>query len=179
MKTLYTKRLILRPQQQNDSYILYNKLFNDPEVTRYLFTGGSLNQSETEKFVQKEFLPESQPYGLSTLCEKNTGEIVGFSGIITCEYFGKDDFEFGVALAKSAWGKGYAFEISKEEMKYAFKVLKLNQLFALTHPENVVAQHLIKKCGLSFVKSIKTNDRGPRKVYCINKNEQLKFNNTN
>jgi [ribosomal protein S5]-alanine N-acetyltransferase len=84
-----------------------------------------------------------------------------------CQYLGVEDFEFGFALNEDSWGKGYAAEIGRAQIKYGFANLPVDRLLALSHPRNVASLKVIEDIGMRFLKEILTEQRGPRLVYAI------------
>ena len=86
---------------------------------------------------------------------------------MSCQYLGVEDFEFGVALQEDSWGKGYAREICEAHIKYGFENLGIDRVLALAHPQNVASLKVIENMGMRFLKEILTEERGPRRVYVI------------
>ena len=58
------------------------------------------------------------------------------------------DIEIGYILKKSAWGKGYATEACKRLLRFAFEVSPLEEIVAVTDPQNTASQRVLEKCGL-------------------------------
>jgi len=149
----------------NDLDFMYTKLFSDNDVMRWLLCARAMSKFETTSFLEKYFPLNFTPYGLGTLCLKSTNEKLGYAGIIKCPYLNENDFEIGFAIKKDEWGKGYASEIGLAETDYALNTMKLPRILSLTHPENKVSAHVIRKLGYKFIKTIQIADRGPRDVY--------------
>lgn len=51
-------------------------------------------------------------------------------------------------LKRSVWGRGYALEISKALIEYAFHVLRLSQVVVETVPQNTPTKKVIEKLGM-------------------------------
>ncbi|HQN20272.1 MAG TPA: GNAT family N-acetyltransferase [Syntrophobacteraceae bacterium] len=166
-----TDRLVLRGLKNPDVDLLIELLGNH-RVTHWLFSGKPMDARCARAFIEKEFTFGNDGLGLGTLCEKGPERFVGFAGIIPCRYLGVEDLEFGVALLEDSWGKGYAREIGEAQIKYGFENLSADRLLALAHPENTASLKGIEALGMRFIKDIFTEERGPRRVYVIERRRE-------
>jgi ribosomal-protein-alanine N-acetyltransferase len=174
MKTLESKRLILRPTQASDIAAL-SKMLGDPKIMKYLFGGEPL--AEAANFIREHFsFKEDDGAGMGTLIEKHSREIVGFAGLIKCLYLGEEDFEFGFAIRGSVQGSGYATEIGKLQIEYGFEELNCQRLLALVHPENAVSLHILEdKLRMKIMREeVETKDRGIRHLLCLERSVYLR-----
>ncbi len=167
MKILETKRLFLRVFKESDIDALHQDIFSDKEVMKYAFLGKTLTLAETREFIENYFYDNESNLGLAPIILKETQEIIGIGGITQCNYLGSDDFEFGYILKQSMWGKGYATEIAKGQIDFAFKTLELDRLLALTNIHNSRSIRVLEKLGMTYLKNIQTKNRGERRVYSI------------
>ena len=166
MYSIKTKRLLLSHLKESEISPL-KRMLSDPAVTRHLFAGKPMSSEEVDSFIEMGFMKQSENFGLGSVCDLATNNFVGFAGIIPCEYAEPGNFEFGCAFQKSAWGKGYAKEIGRAQILYAFENLDIDQLFALAHPDNEASNRALVKLGLKLLKEIQTKERGERLLYCI------------
>jgi [ribosomal protein S5]-alanine N-acetyltransferase len=167
-RCLETDRLLLRGLRDADIDLLIGMLAN-PRVTQWLFSGVPMDAASARLFIEREFTFGDKPIGLGTLCEKTPERFIGFAGIIPCQYLDTEDFEFGFALKEDSWGKGYATEIGKAQIQYGFANLPVDRLLALVHPRNVASLKVMENIGMRFLKETLTEQRGPRRVYVIQK----------
>ena len=58
------------------------------------------------------------------------------------------EVEVGYILKRSAWGKGYATESCRRLLKFAFEETPLEEIVAVTDPENTASQKVLRKSGL-------------------------------
>jgi ribosomal-protein-alanine N-acetyltransferase len=65
----------------------------------------------------------------------------------------------GYALLKEYWGKGYASESARAGRQYAFEVMKLPQIVAITEMDNIASQKVLLKCGFIQQPNIMENDK--------------------
>jgi [ribosomal protein S5]-alanine N-acetyltransferase len=164
---LRTPRLSLRCPAASDLDILYSRVLSDADVMRFVFHGGALSLARAAAFFQSEFDHAGSGLGLGTLVESESGEIVGFAGLVTCNALGIEDHEFGFVLARPFWGKGYATEIGRGQIDYGLGVLKFRRLLALVSPANAASIATIRKLGMCHHSNVLDGERGERLVYVI------------
>lgn len=169
MEILSTPRLILRATTQADIQPLHECIFSVPDVVRFVFAGEPFSLHQSEEFITNKFNFAGSPTGLSTLVEKNSGTVIGFSGLSACKPLGQDDLELGFVLAKSAWGKGYATEIGKAQIEFGFGQLGRSRLLAMVAPDNTPSIHVLTKIGLKHEADVTVEGRGIRRIYCVYK----------
>lgn len=167
MQITDTQRLSLDSTAEEDIDILHKRLFADPEVMRFAFAGRTLSLEECRDFVGKHFQITKALTGIGTLREKASGEIIGIAGLVPCQPLGIEDVELGFVLTKSVWGKGYATEIGKAQLDLGFNRIGLKRLIGMAHPDNHASCHVLSKLGMRYQKNIRSEDRGPRRVYLI------------
>jgi len=144
-----TERLYFRKFIVQDG-IHFLEMNNDPDVIKY--TGDGPFDSLEAAII---FLKNYQDYknnnmGRWAVCLKETDEFLGWCGL---KYHPEENMvEVGYRFYKKNWNKGYATESAKASIDYGFKELKLKEIFAHTHIENIDSQKVIEKCGMNFVK---------------------------
>ncbi len=79
---------------------------------------------------------------------------VGRSAIRHVNVGGADEVEIGYAIMPAYWERGLATEVSREMVRLAFEVLKINELVAFTLPTNVRSRRVIEKVGGTFERDI-------------------------
>jgi ribosomal-protein-alanine N-acetyltransferase len=166
---LESERLILRYQQASDVAFLVD-LWTDPEVTRYM--GGPRDReglrSELEEIAQD---PRAERYDLWPVIEKETGQAVGYCGLLEKEVEGRPEIELIYVLAPPAWGKGYATEMGQALKRYAFEEMGIGRLIALIEPENAASERVALKLGMRLEQAI-LRPGGARQVYAVERGDQ-------
>jgi len=162
---LQTHRLILRRLQRRDIPALVD-LWTDPEVTLYM--GGPRKRDKLEADFAKEAAhPFAEKYDLWPLVERRSGSVVGHCGLLEKEVDGKAEIELVYVIARSAWGNGFASEVARQLIEYAFRELKLTRLIALIEPENAASEAVARKAGMHLEKQTLRPGGEIRKVYCV------------
>ncbi len=52
------------------------------------------------------------------------------------------------------WGRGYATEVAQTSLDYGFGALGLGLIFAITLPDNLASQAVMKRIGLTYRKRV-------------------------
>ena len=164
-KILQTDRLILRRLQKTDIPTLID-LWSDPNVTSHL--GGPRDQEKLKLIFEEDVEnPFAYDQDLWPVEEKQTNEVVGHCGLVDKEIDGKEEIEINYIFKPSVWGKGYATEIGKAIIEYAFREKKLKRLIALIKPENEQSENVAKKIGMKLEKAVVRPGGEIRKVFVI------------
>jgi RimJ/RimL family protein N-acetyltransferase len=165
MVILETDRLLLRYMLPEDVPFLV-ALWMDPEVTRFM--GGPRDlEILTIELEEKSGNPCSKPFDLWILVEKTTGQMIGQSGLLQRDVEYGTEYELIYVLANKSWGKGYATEIARGLIKYAYYVRNLNRVISLIEPENKASEKVARKMGMKLEKEIKRPGGGVRRVYAM------------
>jgi RimJ/RimL family protein N-acetyltransferase len=138
------ERLLLRPYMPSDLKSCVN-LFTDPEVMKFIGDGVMSWPAATELFQKVFGIHDREDYDVWAICTRDEGEYIGNAELKPRK--GADDFEVVYALGKSHWGRGYAAEVTRLILDYAFGTLNLPQVAAAVDPDNGVAIHLLEKLG--------------------------------
>jgi ribosomal-protein-alanine N-acetyltransferase len=142
-----TERLRMRPLTDDDLDPLYEHIHSDPGVT-WDGTGSTREQARAALDAKRRHF-EEYGFGLIAVTEKATGEFLGIGGLQHME--GGPDVEVGYYLARKAWGKGYATELSRAFLRYAFEDLGLDRVVAVVRPGNAASKRVLAKVGLRHV----------------------------
>ena len=150
-----TERLILRELRLSDLEGMF-ELDSDAEVHKYLGNKPVKTKEESQKILE-DIIRQYVERGIGrwAVINKETQEFMGWSGLkLNTEYkmngFNKY-YDVGYRLIKRFWGQGYATESGKAAVNYAFKVLKLPELYGITEIGNQASHHALLKIGLKYV----------------------------
>lgn len=147
----------MRPFDMTDAGDFF-RLNTDPEVVRFL---GIEPMNDPEQALSRlhSIRDQYEKYGIGryAVIEKNSGQFIGLGGLKFFEHaaVGYDNIcDLGYVLIKDAWGKGYASEISRAWLDYAFHTLQMADVYGMTDPENAASEHVLLKAGMQFVELI-------------------------
>lgn len=148
MFSIETKRLQLRLFQPSDIPLYYTLVHSDPDVMRFI-TGTPLSAERSQAMLEK-FMHHQAQYGFSVwaVTDKATSEVIGHGGLFTLPT--QLDVEVDYGFARAHWGKGYATEAARAILRFGFEEAKLNQIYALSFPENIASQRVMQKLGMTY-----------------------------
>ena len=146
--TIETERLLLRMFEDRDLDSAF-RLFNDKDVQKYL----SPDNKRTHKQLQTTFERlrlrwEERGFGIWCVCEKTSQKMIGYCGFQYLDKTGNVEIVF--AYLKEHWKKGFATEAANACLRFGFKKLKTEKIYAVIHPENTASHRVLKKIGMSF-----------------------------
>lgn len=145
-----TERLIIRYWQPDDIEEAFT-IYGDPEVTRYL-AGDARDTTieETREWLTKKMATQAEkaPLGLWAAEDRASGRVIGHALLQYAPINGDDRVEVGYALARSAWGKGYATEIAQAMIQVGFDSLNLDEIYGVVIPENAASRRVLEKVGM-------------------------------
>jgi len=157
---LETERLLLRPLEAFDVDI-ETEMGTDPDVMKFI----DAVQTEEEVAAEMPLYVRRCAMGcIGVWCvtDRATQEKYGSAILLPLPIDADDtewdlvvgdeipdrEIEVGYMFKKSAWGRGYATETSSRLLQFAFEVTPLDEVVAVTDPEHVASQNVLKKCGL-------------------------------
>jgi [ribosomal protein S5]-alanine N-acetyltransferase len=145
---LTTERLHLRPFMLGDEAAIH-AVYADPEVMRYVGHGAHRTSAETAAALRTYGdVLERHGYSFLAVVERSSGALVGDGGLHPLAGVGPD-VELGYTLARRAWGRGYATELGRALVEYAFTVLRVPRVVAQVEPANAASRHVLAKLGMS------------------------------
>jgi RimJ/RimL family protein N-acetyltransferase len=126
------------------------ELWGNPQVTKFIVAEGTMSKEKIQQRLKKE-IENNNNYNVQywPIYLINTNENVGCCGVRP--YASENNIlEIGIHLKEKYWGKGLAQEACSTVIKYAFKTLNANALFAGHNPKNSASAQLLKKLGFIY-----------------------------
>jgi RimJ/RimL family protein N-acetyltransferase len=145
---LASPRLRLRQFRPDDIDDLH-AMDGDDRVMRYLGTGlagRTREQSVRALELMIAHYAQHPGYGLLHGSRRDDTTFVGACGVFPLP--GADDIEIAYRLPHACWGQGYATEMAKAVLDYAFHTLGLPRIVGITWPENLASQRVLVKIGM-------------------------------
>lgn len=151
---LKTKRTSLVELTENYIDDLY-EIFSDNQVTQYMDIDPMTSIDETrEVWIQwaKEVYEDNTGIRWGIFFDNRIVGTCGFHNIKTENNIKSG--EIGYDLMVKYWGKGLVSEVIPIIIKFAFEVLKLNEIHACIIPENIKSKNVISKFGFKYKKVV-------------------------
>jgi len=144
-----TQRLRLRTWQSGDrpAFVEMNQ---DPKVMRHF--PGPYSTERSNSLVDK-FMEHHEKHGFTVwaLERKDTGQFIGFTGIVWIPYelpF-TPAVEIAWRLVSEHWGLGFATEAAHKSLDLAFNQFGIKEVVAMTTPGNTASLRVMQKLGMS------------------------------
>ncbi|WP_125775958.1 GNAT family N-acetyltransferase [Antribacter gilvus] len=148
---LETDRLLLRPMHASDA-VVQRELWTerDPRVPprRRIDADGHPTVEDIEAAIRRR--PPSPPPGLLTAERKDTGDVIGYCGLIHSSEVPEGEPELAFELLRTAWGHGYATEASWAVLGWA-RAAGHRRVWATVRDWNAASRRVLTKLG--FVES--------------------------
>lgn len=146
---LETDRLYLRELKQSDFNSLCKILQDDITMVAY---EGAFTNNEVQEWLDKQITRYRKwNFGLWAVILKETEEFIGQCGLTMQPWKDKEVLEIGYLFEKSNWHKGYAIESAIACKKYAFEVLKVNEVYSIIRDTNIASQKVASRNGMKRI----------------------------
>ncbi|HEY2719306.1 MAG TPA: GNAT family N-acetyltransferase [Solirubrobacteraceae bacterium] len=145
---LSSERLLLRRWRASDAEP-FAAINEDPRVMELL--PSCLTRAESDSYMQSiEAHFDAHRYGLWALQLRDSGELIGLTGLNTVAFDAHftPAVEVGWRLAHSAWGNGYATEAARIALGFAFEQAGLREVVSMTTTLNVRSQAVMQRIGM-------------------------------
>ena len=150
MTVVSTERLLLRPLEWADREAYAAFRFH-PEVARWLSPVDrdplAASEATIARFQASWSARGYAPWGV--FCD---GRLIGQCGLNFVPEF--EATEVLWALHPDGWGKGYATEAARAALELGFGTIGLALIFAVTWPENLASQAVMKRLGLAYRRNV-------------------------
>jgi len=142
---LETNRLLLRKPLLSDAPDLLDILGNEEamRLTRRLVGLRACRRY----IVAHECQRRKVGYAPWVVLEKVRKAIIGFGGLYDDPFDVGWGIEVSYHFAATAWGKGYATELTRFSLQFAHERLGFAEVRAFAHPDNAASQRVLKKAS--------------------------------
>lgn len=123
----------------------------DPDTNLYNPAGAMNYERAKNAFenILKQW--DINSFGSWKICEiQNPDFVIGFGGISYMKYGEETKLNLGYRFDKEYWGKGYATELAKSALSYAFTELNFNEVYALVRPKHTASIRVLEKCKMNL-----------------------------
>ncbi|RDY28327.1 N-acetyltransferase [Romboutsia weinsteinii] len=178
MKTLETKRCILRPATLKDTADLF-EYYQQEKVVKFLPFNKHKNIQDTHNFIKLFFLDNYKKgkIGHFVIVSKKSKKVIGNVGFNNISQDSKEG-EMGICINPSYWGNDLSTELAVEMLRFGFEDLKLNRIIAILYEENVYSKKPLEVLGFNFVGKFirKITSTKPHKSVICYKYEMMRNN---
>ncbi|MBW8859937.1 MAG: GNAT family N-acetyltransferase [Caulobacter sp.] len=151
MDRLATARLIAERLDELDLPDLI-ALHLDPDVSRYL--AGIRSAEATGVYLAANLVHwDRHGFGL-WIWRTPDGAFVGRAGIRPLAVEGFPEIEIAYALARGAWGRGYAGEIVEKLVEHALERLALPSLVGVVMVDHGASRRVLERAGFAFEREV-------------------------
>lgn len=149
-----TGRTIIRHLTLADAPFIF-ALFNQPSFLEYIGDKQIANVEQARRYLREGPLHCYQTTGLHMYMverDDETHSALGLCGLIDRPVL--PGVDIGFAFDSNHLGYGYASESALAVIELAKQHFLLDELIALTHPDNIASQRCLEKLGFSFQRTI-------------------------
>ena len=152
MDILATPRLRLRTAVPGDADF-YLALVNDPGFLEHIGDRGIRTRDDAIRGLIEGpiAMQEMRGHSLYVVELKDLGVPIGMCGLIKRETL--DGVDIGYAYLQRYCGNGYAYEAGMAVLRLA-PVLGIKRVLAITSPNNIASNNLLRKMGMRFERFI-------------------------
>ena len=153
--TLQTPRTILRPFMESDAPDLY-AYCQDPRVGPIAGWKPHESVEESREIIRTVF---TSPDTFAVV-DRETGRVIGSAGFVKPHHKNAcpSSSEIGYALSPDYWGRGLMPEVVCELLRYGFRELNLDEIWATHYQENQQSRRGIEKSGFLYAFTEKLSD---------------------
>ncbi|CAN7466453.1 GNAT family N-acetyltransferase [Rhizobium leguminosarum] len=105
-------------------------------------------------------------HGFGRWAVEANGTLIGFGGVTVSKEF--DDLNLSYHLQPESWGQGYATELVRETLTFAFDNLHADRVIGLVRPVNAASKRILEKCGFTFDREVMLHG-APTNIYAFGK----------
>lgn len=152
--TFDTPRLFLKPTTEEDAPLLLDP-YNTPKWLQFIGDRNVKTIAQAEEWISSKITPqfERRGFGNYIVIRKSDQVKMGACGLYDRE--GVEGIDLGFAFLPEYEGQGYGFEAATKMREAAFDTFSLQQLSAITVPDNHSSIKLLEKLRFAFQKMIR------------------------
>ncbi len=151
----FTERLRLEPIGPRHAADLF-ALFTDPAVAEWYGAWTPEQAEQQAARIAERWAVDGVHKWMAY--DLRTGERIGRGGLSVAYVDGRHRLEVGWALHRAFWGRGYATEIGRAGLAFAFGERAADEVVAYTEVRNVRSRAVMERLGLRFRKEITRHD---------------------
>jgi [ribosomal protein S5]-alanine N-acetyltransferase len=136
-----------------------------------LWHGGEWSMDDAHRFATATHQAwRTHGVGQWIAYHRQTGALIGRGGLSLAPVDGKVRLEIGWTLRDRFQGRGYASEIGRAGLAFAFDDLDAPEVVSLTERHNARSRAVMKRLGMYFTRDV-THDDQPLVLYTLRRSE--------
>ncbi|MGZ2380947.1 GNAT family N-acetyltransferase [Rhizobium brockwellii] len=157
-------RLRLRIPVEGDIDFL-TRLFSRPELVAHRPVPRPDSPEESAARLARD-IGHWKDHGFGRWAVEANDALIGFGGVTVSQEF--DGLNLSYHLQPESWGQGYATELVRETLVFAFENLRAERVIGLVRPVNVASKRILEKCGFNFEREVMLHG-APTNTYAFGK----------
>ena len=152
-----TQRLHLCWPQLSDAENLL-ALLGDAENRPHTFVLADITEAR-EHIEGHERQRSVLGYGPWIVLEKSSGRMIGFGGLYDDLFDPGWGMEIGYHFMPEVWGRGFASELTRYSLDFAYRAHEAERVRAFAHPDNPASRKVLTKAGFREERYVPEMDR--------------------
>ena len=157
-QTIETERLILRRFRPEDADAMYRNWASDPEVTKYLMwpthDSPEVSRAVTESWVKEYGNPDHYQWAITV--KANGEEPIGDIAVVDRNKKA-ESLHIGYCIGSKWWHQGITSEAFSAIIPFLFDEVGANRIESQHDPQNPHSGNVMKKCGLQYEGTLRSN----------------------
>jgi RimJ/RimL family protein N-acetyltransferase len=143
-----TARLELKPIERADADRLW-QLHQDRGIARW-YAGAWSTGDASEFAAAMEDAWQADGVGKWLAYRRDDAALIGRGGCSFATVEGRRQIEIGWAIREAYWGHGYATEIGRAGLAFAFEKLRADRVVAFTEVHNLRSRAVMERLGMTY-----------------------------
>lgn len=157
-----TARLCLRIPTEGDIDFL-TRLFSRLELVAHRPVPRPDSPEESAARLARD-IAHWKDHGFGRWAVEADGAPIGFGGVTVSKEF--DCLNLSYHLQPESWGHGYATELVRETLAFAFDDLHADRVIGLVRTTNAASRRILEKCGFTFEREVMLHG-APTNMYAL------------
>ncbi|MDK4731367.1 GNAT family N-acetyltransferase [Rhizobium sp. CNPSo 3490] len=145
-----TARLLFRIPMHRDLDFL-TRLFSRPEVVAHRPVPRPDTPEESAARLARD-IGHWKDHGFGRWAVESDNALIGFGGVTVSKEF--EGVNLSYHLQPDSWGRGYATELVRETLTFAFDDLQAEKVIGLVRTANAASRRILEKCGFCFEREV-------------------------
>ena len=112
---------------------------------------GAFTDTEVQEWLDRQIARYNKyNFGLWAVILKDTDKMIGQCGLTMQPWKDTEVLEIGYLFEKAYWHNGYATESARACKKYAFEILKANEVCSIIRDTNTASQNVALRNGMKI-----------------------------